>query len=103
MKLELVGIIEEAFGIQPTKNGFKQTVILKQPAPVDEFERSKGKDQYFTINIWSNAQTDSRFVQQKDRGQKKKCSLYLNGERWQDRNSGDYSYMNKLQLIQWLH
>lgn len=102
MKLELVGIIEEAFGIQPTKNGFQQNVILKQPAAKDEFERTTGKDQFYRISIWSNAQTDSRFVQQNQRGTKKKCRVYLNGERWQERNTGDYTYMNKLALIEWM-
>jgi hypothetical protein len=101
MRLEITGIVEHVNGIKPNKKGFSQTVVLWQPGVKDEFDRVTQHDQYFVISIWSNNQTDSRFLGAKDMKSKKKAAVYLKGERWINQNNTGFSYNHKLNLDKW--
>lgn len=101
MKLDITGIVDKIGGIKPVRKGFTQTVILQQPAAKDEFDRVTHHEQYFVISIWSNNQTDSRFLTSKHIRSKMKASVYLKGERWWNDASKDFNYNHKLNLAAW--
>jgi hypothetical protein len=101
LKLELIGLVNNIGPKEQTKNGFKQQVIITIPEYKDEFGDVKRKEQFFRIEIWSNSQTDSRFLDIRNMKEKKKALLYLNGERWLPTNSQEFAYNNKLKLIEW--
>lgn len=103
MKLEITGFVDKINGIEPLKNGFRQMIVLHQPPLKDDLDRVKGKDQYYVVWIWSQQQTDKRFLTSKDIRSKKKCTAYLNGERWFNEQYKDFNYNNKLNLVEWLH
>jgi hypothetical protein len=101
MKIEIVGLINNIGGIKPLSKGFQQYVILSIPEAKDEFGDVKRKEQFFRIEIWSNSQTDSRFLDARNMKEKKKAIVYLNGERWMPTGSQEFAYNNKLKLAEW--
>lgn len=101
MKLEIIGRVDRFEGIQVLKKGFQQKVILEQPETKDDFERILKHAEYFTITIWSNEQTDKRFLSAKDIRSVKKASVYLKGERWFNEIKKEFNYAHKLNLAQW--
>lgn len=102
MKLEITGRVEKFDGVQPLKKGFQQRVFLEQPEVKDEFDRVTKYAEWYVIIIWSNSQTDSRFLGSKDIKSKKKASVYLKGERWWNDQRKEFNYAHKLNLEKWL-
>ncbi|MES2286122.1 MAG: hypothetical protein V4547_10570 [Bacteroidota bacterium] len=103
MKIELTGIIDTILGVTPGKKGFTQRVILAQPEVKDpNTDRVIAYPEFYTIHIYSTSQTDSRFLDSRSIGVKKKASLYLRGERWHNTMTNNFNYNNKLNLNQWL-
>lgn len=99
MKFEITALIDKFDGVQPTKTGFRQRVILTQPEFKNEFGEVVRKAQYFPVEIFSKMQTDKRFVGVKDIRSKVKCSVYCNGERWLPDGKQDFMYTIKFVLI----
>ncbi|MGL6121666.1 MAG: hypothetical protein ACRC1W_01255 [Shewanella sp.] len=54
------------------------------------------------ITIYSQEQTDKRFLSPKHMRSKIKASVYLKGERWLNEQSKDFNYAHKLNLNQWI-
>jgi hypothetical protein len=101
MKLTITGIVDKVGGIRPVNKGFTQAVILMQPEVKNEYDRVIAGEQYFVIHIWSNKQTDSRFLNSKHIASKMKAEVYLKGERWFNERQKDFNYNHKLNLQQW--
>jgi len=101
MKLELTALINNIGPIKPLTKGFQQHIVLSIPESKDEFGEVKRKEQFFRIEIWSNSQTDSRFLDSRNIKEKKKAILYLNGERWMSTGATEFSYATKLKLAEW--
>jgi hypothetical protein len=101
MRFEITGIVNKVFNVRSSGKGFTQAVILHQPSATDEFKRVVAKEQFFVVSIWSNKETDSRFLNNSHLNKKKSCSVYLYGERWPSSNGGDFQYNNKLNLQDW--
>lgn len=99
LKISIPGIIHAVFDVRQGKKGFFQTVVLHQPAAKDEFDRVTSREEHYTISIYSNVADDSRFVKREHVGQKRRATLYLSGEMWQDGNNTNYN--NKLNLSAW--
>lgn len=106
----LTGIVEghitEVGSIRKLDNnkGFTQYVRLHLPA--EEFRGKKLTEEFFTISIYSNSETDSRFLQPEIAkgflAQKAyaKAKVRMKGERWHDGRQMQYSH--KLNLEQWV-
>jgi hypothetical protein len=101
MEQTFIGNVFMVEGIQPLTNGFKQLVILHRPDMTDLNGKVLAKEEYYQVNIWSQNQTDSRFLTFSDKGQKKKALCRLKGERWYSQYSKDYVYALKANLKQW--
>ena len=101
MRLEITGFIDKIGGLEPQKRGFRQIVVVTQPESTDDMGRVVHKEQHFQINIWSEAQTDSRFLNSTNIKQKKNAVVYLKGERWINEQKQEFSYANKLNLKEW--
>lgn len=101
MKLELTAFVNNISAIEPLSKGFKQTVILWIPEAKDEMEQVIRREQFFKIEIWASTQTDKKFFNSTHIRSKIKATLYLNGERWMNTGSTEFSYNNKLKLAEW--
>ena len=100
MKIEFTAIISEIGAIEARKKGFSQNNIFQIPELKDEFGDVKRKEQFFVVQIYTNSQTDSRFLNQKHIGLKKIVSAYLNGERYMQQGKFDYTYFTRLNQIE---
>jgi hypothetical protein len=99
-KIELPGIINEIGKIEKVNaKGFRQFIVLEQPPLKDELERVKSKAHYYQCEVYSNSETDSRFITDKPAflRAKVKATLYLNGQRWWHDKYG-YQHRNQLAL-----
>lgn len=94
-QIELNGTISDMQGVQPVRNGFRQTVFIEETN-----EHNPNWNQYYTVQIFSTSQTDSRFKHPADKGKPAKCLCYFKGQRWQGQNG--WNYNNKLELINWI-
>jgi len=79
MKFEIKAFIEKIGGIEPLKRGFRQVNILHQPEVQDDLGRVSFREQYFPVIIWSEKQTDSRFLSSKDIKSIRTAVVYLKG------------------------
>lgn len=102
MKIEITGRVDKIEGIQPVKKGFIQRVFLEIPEVKDDFDRVTKYAEHFVVTIWSNQQSDSRFLSSRDLRSKKKATVYLKGERWWNENRKEYNYAHKLNLERWM-
>lgn len=101
-KAKITGRIHRIEGIQHVNNGFKQNIMLHISELKDEMTgRVVRKEQYYTIQLWSNAQTDSRFRDSKHIKELVSCSVYLNSYHWQDPKEG-LKTIAQLNFIEWL-
>lgn len=96
-QLQFEGTIAEVQGVKPVRKGFIQVVHVCEP-----HENDSRYDQFFTIQIYSNKQTDSRFLPPAAKGQPRKCICYFKGQRWTRSDSTGWQYNNKLELINWI-
>lgn len=101
MKLELTAYISNIGHIEPLSKGFKQVNILWIPEAKDEMDQVIRKEQFYRVEVWSQNQTDKRFMNSPHIKTKIKATLYLNGERWMSTGATEFSYNNKLKLADW--
>jgi hypothetical protein len=94
------GTIHKVGKVIAVKSGFTQTVIITQPVKKDNTGRVISREQFFVISVWSNKQTDSRFLKPEQVGIDCIADLYLDGQRWMGRR--DLEYNHKLNLDRWV-
>lgn len=100
------GHIIEAGSIKKLDNNKGFTQYLRLHLPAEEIRGRKLTEEFFTISIYSNSETDSRFMQpeiaKKFVAQKyyAKAKVRMKGERWHDGRQMQYSH--KLNLEQWV-
>lgn len=101
MKLTIKGFIDKVGAVETLRRGFRQVNVLHQPEVKDELGRVSAREQYFPVIIWSEKQTDSRFLSSKDIRSVRTATVYINGERWLNERINDFNYNVKLNLSQW--
>lgn len=101
-KCKITGRIHRIDGIQPVKNGFRQQFMIHIPEQVDTMTgRVIRREAYYNVEIFSNNQTDSRFLGAKNLRELVCCSVYLNSFHWISPTDGLLCGM-RLNFIEWL-
>lgn len=99
---KITGRVHRIEGVKAVKNGFTQRFMLHIPDLKDEItERVIRREQYFWIEIYSNNQTDSRFLDSTKIKSLVCCSVYLNSYSWIDTRDG-LTCAAKLNFHEWL-
>jgi hypothetical protein len=101
MKLAPIpGNVHKVGKVSKVSKGFTQALIITQPEEKNGQGYTLSKEQFFVIHIWSNKETDSRFLKDAHTGIRCIASVYLDGQRWQGRNGFEYNH--KLNLDKWV-
>lgn len=99
LRIEFPALVKEIGALEPLKTGFQQNNIVHIPESSDEFGY-KRHEQFFTVRVYSNNQTDSRFFKSDLIGQKKTICAYLNGRRYMQQGKFDYTYYMQLNFVE---